>query len=278
MENKKNKSLVVMIVVLSIVIVGLCIFIAYDKGIIFNKKSSDNVSDNKENKDSDDNKKDSEVKVDDESDGINNTDNTNNTVKELDINSSLVKQLYKKVSPYVDSDYSLWLYDYKDFYSDKATEEEKMKVVGMNLTQNVYTDNSGAPAKLDDFTILTTGKNGEAYTREYVDSIYKDIFGSSSVLNKDVRIFLNSNMLVYISSLDKYYKYGTEGTGGYNSYRNPKLIKAVQNGSELKIYESVEIYDDPINDTVKTSDCEFVYTFKIDSQNKYIFYSRVENK
>ena len=153
-----------------------------------------------------------------------------------------------------------------------------MKVVGMNLTQNVYTDNSGAPAKLDDFTILITGKNGEAYTREYVDSIYKDIFGASSVLNKDVRIFLNSNMLVYISSLDKYYKYGTEGTGGYNSYRNPKLIKAVQNGSELKIYESVEIYDDPINDTIKTSDCEFVYTFKIDSQNKYIFYSRVENK
>lgn len=291
MENKKQKSTgkTVAIIILVVLLVCSLGYIAYDKVL---SKSL--------NKD--------KTEIDEKS----------NKVEKLDVNSRLVKNLYHNVSTGEMSEEESscvfnFMYPSSDnpddvnFYVDKANEEQKMKILSRLLSeeeQKMYFDEKSLiPERIpeiDGFISFSSSISNENqslkgneryYTKDYIERLYKKLYGENATLDTSVPIYGVCSLYKYISSVNKYIlyvnEYGCGGTCG-NSASYATLTKAEKNGKELKIYEKVtEIVTSDFDTeesgkkvSYKNGDilgyANFVYTFKLEDDGMYSFYSRVK--
>lgn len=271
MEEKKktNKGFIAVIIILVLLLVGSIGFIVYDKLLV-----TDSVSSEK-----------SDVKDD------NKSDVKDSKEKELDINSRLVQSLYNKVT-IKNSD---WLYYDKNTnfnVNSDGVERIKMNLVGINLNDKNHnyidcTDNNGIPANSSDgyFSVCSANKQWQAsdlqsgYSRSYIESVYKDLFGSDVKLDKTQPIYIGQfscEAYHYVESLDQYVRYLAECGGATCNQITTKLTKAVKNSNEIKIYESFEDIGCGSEDPKKNY--TYVYTFELDEDGMYNFVSRVAEK
>lgn len=280
-KEKKVNGKIVVIIILSVLLLAAVSYIGYD--ILFVKEES-SIGNQKSNK----NRKSTKE-------------------KELDIHSRLVQTLYHKVTSdengwtifwrYADAgvNYSHGDLSLTDFNINNASEEVKMKLVELNLKdaekQWIECSTANIPKQVDVYRSvcyaneLDITHNGSqyGYTKSYVESIYKELYGTHAELDTSVDIYTDMNTvgkLVYINSLDMYVFYqteggGTSGPGGYST----KISKATSNGKTIKIEQAVtktEYQDDssPISPII--SNYTLVYTFRLDSDGMYNFISRVK--
>ena len=290
MENKKQgKGLVVALVMFIIICLGLIAYILYDKGIILEKEevTKQEITE----------KKTEQVKE-----------------KELDINSRLVKSLYNKVyngDKYQEGCYMNYIYahgeigKYSDFIVDTATEKEKMVIVGLNINEKeqTYIDCSQYESQIPDVqgevhrSICRNNKDHNTsdlevtYSKEYIESVYKDIYGQDAKLDTTVPIEMSVvgvERYYYVPAINKYVKYVVEGGGTCGPNGNTeKLVKATSNGNEVLIYAEVDeityeanaqgVY--VIEDTYKKENkYVVVYKFQKEEDGMYSFVSRTKEK
>ncbi len=221
------------------------------------------------------------------------------TIKEekIDINSRVVKNLYDMVSinSMNGSCYADWLYNDStsggDFIAAKD-EQIKMNIVGNNLAENerstidcsekipseVESENIKGYRSICAFNEALGSSDFEyIYSKEYIETIYKKIFGNNVKLNTSYPIFINHHKTLayyYVSSIDKYVLYRIDGGGscGLNS-TSLTIEKAIMKNDEIKIYEKANKYDES-NEEVETN----IYTFKLEDDGMYSFVSRVREK
>lgn len=209
------------------------------------------------------------------------------TEEELDINSPLVKLLYKEVSV---EDSDNWLYrDYvsqgeEDFYASKAPEKIKLQLIG-NILNNqkgdLITTNicSKAQLKIGNYTRKCEYSNYESmYTKDFVESIYKLVYGKDANLDTTIDInvdAMDSSIYHYDNDLQVYLPYQTGGLGGTASHNYEyQILKATKTGNQIKITEHSKItqYSD-----MSVTEANYTYTFEADD-GYYKFVSRVKEK
>ena len=276
-EKKKGKGSLIVIILLVIVILGLVGYICYDKGVIL-KTNTKEVEDKNVKKDSNEEKEEN-----------------------LDINSRLVQSLYNKVA-INDECLSGYLYeDNETITLDNIETHTKSRLIGRNLGLkdrkyiNCSSLGSAVPESKDNDYISICSLNQKynsydneyAYDKNYVEYVYKSIFGTNAKLDTSIAIEVlgENEFYYYIESLDKYVLYRADGYGGScSSKTTEKLTKAVKNGSKIVLTENVTIiYDDPGNDNIhgtaddikdKKKSTDYVYTFKLEDDGMYSFVSR----
>lgn len=279
-KEKKSKWSLVVIIILIILLLGACAYIGYDKFFVKEKTNIGSVKNNK-----------------------------NSRKKEnLDVNSRLVQSLYNKVSTGLigksSSCYVNYMYGHGDndnsFYSDKADEQQKMRLVGNLLSESFESLEYDGDSNLIPDTINTTSdyleynsiyamnrkynENKEEifYTKDYVEMIYKSIFGKDAKLDTSVPIimsFYSGELYYYVSALDKYVLYVADGIGGEcpeEAYA--ELVKATKDDKDLKIYEKVTTinFNSESTETGEKAESNYVYTFELEDDGMYKFVSRVK--
>lgn len=293
---EKKKSSIGYIIVIILLFLGFGGYILVDQGIIkldvFNKKE--------------------EVKEEKKED----------KKEELDINSRLVQNLYNMVTTKGINSFSTnWIYSsYKNvndknkesFYANKASEEIKMNIVGINLDSSnrklVSCDNTNisipgvykeAPFDHEYGMLYTHCEYNEMqreynlnkspqsvynyyYDRSYVETVYKTIFGKDAKLDTSAFIATNEyrgNNYVYVEEYDAYYEYIKEvgGTAGPESYE-PSISSAFKEGKKLNIYEDVKrtTYENEDLSKPIVEEFYYVYTFELEDDGMYKFVSRVK--
>lgn len=281
-KEKTSNGKIVVIIILSVLLLVAVSYIGYD--ILFVKEES-SIGNQKLNK----NRKSTKE-------------------KELDIHSRLVQTLYHKVTSdengwaifwrYADTDVDFYHGDLSltDFNINKTSEEVKMKLVALNLKdaekQWIECSTANIPKQVsDDYKNvcyaneigITHNDSQYGYTKSYVESIYKELYGNHAELDTSVDIYTDMHAvrkLVYINSLDMYVFYqidsgGLSGPGGYST----KISKATSNGKTIKIEQAVtktEYQDDSTPISPIISNYTLVYTFRLDSDGMYNFISRVK--
>lgn len=274
---EKKKSSIGYIIVIILLILGFGGYILFDQGLIkldaFNKKSEVKEEAKKE---------------------------------ELDVNSRLVQSLYNMVTDSDDS-YSYtkyWVYSdrgedqgkIKDFFVDKASEEMKMNIVGLNLSESdkntELCSDISIPAKKDGryslcelHRLYDSGMSRETYyTRSYIETLYKTIFGKDAKLDTSVSIatdWARGSAFNYIEEYDAYFEYQAEGVGGTfppGGYEGV-VAKALKDEDKLIIYENVKFtsyqdYDESNQPNI--DEFYYVYTFELEDDGMYKFVSRVK--
>ena len=289
-QNKNgNKGLIVFLVLLILIILGLVGYICYDKKLIFN--------DNK----------------------VTSSSNKLGKEQSLDINSRLVQTLYNSVTPIDESCFRYSIYGMvqdNDYIVDEVSEKDKMALVKHNLKNNYYETVSCTDVNVPD--TLSINVNGtdinyysscsvndpnadqstpieqrfieKEYSKEYVETIYKSLFGKDAKLDTNVPITSSyvPEAYVYNKDVDSYIKYAFAGGGtcGPVKYKD-KIEKAVLKGDTLKIYEKTDVttgpddtYDSNGNllkhEDATTSTNYHVYTFLRESDGMYKFVSRIK--
>ena len=274
MGEKKTKSTgkTVAIAILSILLVGAVGFIGYDKFII--KEDSTQSTNNKEK---------------------------NTSKEEIDINSRLVQSLYEKVSIEKKEGlcYNGLFHEGSDkIYANKMSNKEKMILVGnslLNSRKKIIDCNSNIPDSQGNEGYLFSAcylnnKNNTyeyqyAYEKDYIESVYKNIFGTKENFDTSEPI----NNYYYNETLNEYVEYLTEGgmesTCGDNDSTSLTLKKAFKTSSEIKLVELVNYtkredgpdgISETIDDIVTKTDYNYVYTFKLEDDGMYSFYSRIK--
>lgn len=271
MEKNRSTGKTVAIIILAVLLLGAVSYIGYDKFLVNEKSVSSNEKKSENSK---------EV--------------------ELDIDSRLVKSLYNKVSTGESSkeeancNYNyMYGYDYdsnsyKDFYVDKATEEQKMEILSLQLN-SAKMDSSlcseiSIPDKMNDdtgeyFSECSVNKDGvqSYYNKSDIEILYKNLYGKDATLDTSNSIYegpIRVHTYKYIDNLDKYIQYSHE-TGGtcgpIGMYGT--ITKAIKTADSIKIYEKVTIIDGEKNTTTNQN---YIYTFKLDSDGMYNYVSRVK--
>ena len=273
-KEKKSKGSLVVIIILIILLLGACAYIGYDKFFV---KKDNQVSNNNENK----------------------------GVEKLDVNSRLVQSLYNRVSTGLIGKTSSCSLNYmyitgnrmevEDFYSDKASEQQKMKLVGNLLSESfrIFANEEETipdTINVDDYgeykNAYVTNKELNSqyqetyYTKEYVEAVYKSVYGKNAKLDTSAPIVMDSyggEIYYYVPSIDKYALYVTVTGQVCPQEAYTELVKATKSDKELKIYEKiVTIKNDDIIDAGDTADSNYVYTFELEDDGMYKFVSRVK--
>lgn len=269
---EKKKSSIVYIIVIILLILGFGGYILVDQGIIkldiFNKKEEVKEEKKKDKK------------------------------EELDINSRLVQNLYNSISYDVNNWGKYWMFEDDatksngevDYFVKNASEYTKMKLVSIN-----FVEHKKGSAKCDDINIPAQDKDGRLsicalnstmsasdiqhfYSREYVESLYKSLFGKDAKLDTSIPIQISyypTTVYNYVESEDAYFEYYIEfGAGFTEGGYSTELFKAEKKGQNIYIYEEVtavrqggSIIDDNFN---------FIYTFELEDDGMYKFVSRVK--
>jgi len=179
---------------------------------------------------------------------------------------------------------------YKDFYVEKATEEQKMLILSLQLNREgtgvLVCGDLSIPDKMNDYPskcsydkIVNKDENSFEYyyDKKDIETIYKDLYGKDVKLDTSKPIYVTpyrAYAYMYIDNLDKYIQYVIE-TGGVcgpiGMYGN--ISKAIKTSDSIKIYEEVVIKDGEKDTTTKQN---YIYTFKLDSDGMYNYISRVK--
>ena len=246
-----------------------------------------------------------------EASNVKNEESKTSTTEDLDINSRLIQYLYNEVTEdESESSNTGWegastenneIVYTKDFiHNDSQTSDVDLRLLARNLDDvKNYVPSSEAPtvngrknhaSRYDSSGEIDLGAT--YYTRKYVETQYKLLFGKDAKLDTSKPIQMDVfaiEELHYDSKSDNYYSQYIEGGGtcgpGGTSY---KISKATRSGDEIKIYQDVEeiSYKEGANGTVEETDAtrqvddkyKFVYTFKLADDGMYNFVSRTKEK
>ena len=215
--------------------------------------------------------------------------------EELDVHSRLVQHLYYGVTHdvLVPSCTGLWEYVAggdeslrTTFNAETAPEAAKMQIVGMHLNNDMGTiiENSQVP---DQPNVSGPGANASSYlgrylTKDYVEYIYKSIFGQNATLDTSIPIELSAyrvNAYIFDEATQRYYLYyrNSGGTCG-NVGSTYVLQKATHVGNTIKIYQYGEDLetDNQGQPSSVTAKYYYVYTFEKESDGMYRFVSRTK--
>ena len=278
-KKKINKGLVIIIIIFALIILVLIGYICYDKGIIFNKSEISSTETENEKK---------------------SNSTTEETTKEenLDINSRLVQYLYNLVSN--DTDNYNWTNGWefwnnsgdkreKEFDIATATEQVKMTLVGRNLKERhkeFLTCDSSIPDSTTDsnHSICYENKRNDyhygnqyGYSKSYVESIYKELFGKDANLDTNTPIYAFwtvNGSYYYNKTVDKYVLYLSEGGGTAAAGEKYTLASAKRIDNQIIITQNVEYsaLDNPVENY------KYIYTFETEDDGMYRFVSRVKEK
>ncbi len=255
MEKKKNTSTII-IVVLLVLLLALGGYLAYDK--VISKK----LTEPKENNVLDDKDKEEEKEE------IN-----TNTEENLDVNSRQVLELYNLVVDKGNSVPHKYFDDTKDEeLASSMSEKAKMLLIYHNFTNYDFKHiNCSNVSPMGNFNCNDTINYKNSISKTDVERIYKRIFGPTAGLDTSVEIELSYfEKFIYNSSLDSYIRYTTVGGGEIGSSTNTSITKAVKKNDTIEIYEHVVTTF--VDNRVTTND--YIYTFKLDNDGIYTFYSR----
>ena len=251
---KKSTIVIVLLIVLVLALGG---YIAYDKIYLKENTETTNTSNKNENKEEEEEKEDEEIS--------------------LDVNDRLVQELYSLV---VDKEnyypHHYFNLDVDEELVSTMSEEKKMQLIYHNFSNFKYTSCQNInPQKIDNFTCSDTTRN--TISKDEVERIYKKVFGKNAQLNTATEIKTSSlemEKYVYNSNLNAYISYAIEGGGTGNSITTTTITRATKKDDELKIYEHVTIK--VLDGTSEEHD--YIYTFKLEDDEMYSFYSRVKEK
>lgn len=228
------------------------------------------------------------------------------SVEELELNGRLVQYLYNKVDSGNNSSwYKYWQYDDSHnnnkinptdaFYVKDASDIVKLQILSLNLEESkrqyiTGDDLAKVPAESNGLMNAPTYANyvnnqsmasQYAYKSEYIDSLYKELYGSDLTPSRSVPIYMDVYKItayIYNESLDMYVLYrgiggGTTGPGGYTT----KLTKATKNGTTVEIYEEVTKAEYASSDSAPTTTTNTVkYTFEQETDGLYKYISRTK--
>ena len=255
--EKKNNGVVIFLIVVVILLVGYITYISFGK---VTNKTETVTSDEK--------------RID--------SDSKNET---LDINSSLVQDLYNKVVLTGDSYYKYWFYNDSDNYQvSSASESSKMALVYHNLKKSDFTTIQNTADIKKNVTI-----NNRSYTLqessstgfipyERVEQTYKELFGGSNTLDKSELMRVGPYIIeyyIYDESVNGYLYYLTEGSGTTGSFYHGTVTKAERVGDTIVITEKVDFSENTDGKGTITSTTNYQYTFKL-LNDTYSFISRVK--
>lgn len=200
----------------------------------------------------------------------------------LDVNSRLVKRLYNMVYDERYGKSTSWIYPKQEkILVSELSSEARLALVFSNIDYSdmkyAYNVCSSNP------TINISGKeyvcnDKGSYTiinKTVVDRVYKELFGSNAVISEQENYMFTdiSKGNVYVKSAGDYWVLYTTIAGNIGAYNTQRTItKAVQTDKELKIYETIVITDPESKSTKE----EVIYTFKLEDDGMYTYYSREE--
>ena len=208
--------------------------------------------------------------------GLINRDKTpknNNTSVEISKDDVLIQSLYSKVHDFNSSE-PFWMYqNERGSLISNMTESNKMSLVYINLKVSDFsTVECSSVNKIPDN--YTCNEKTKSIKLSDVDRVYREIFGNASKINTSAIIktdIYSNEIYSYVDDFDSYVLL---------TNKNPKTISGVSNykytlekvdisNNEIKIYEE-------ITDSSKTSNNvdNYIYTFKLDSNGLYTYYSR----
>lgn len=213
----------------------------------------------------------------------------------LDIHSRLVTSLYNKVKSHQGSCLSTWVFGRNEFDLNTTKEENKMRIVSNNLSEGarirINCGNgsqdpivSKIPNKIGNNTSAceqsrTYGESFDefGYKREYIEALYKELFGSKQKLDtsEEIPIVASSfGYLIYVESLDMYIFYPVITGFTCGTIDQFELVSAEKVGNEIRLSEKYIMSDMQDDGTVKKQELKFMYTFKLESDGMYSFVSR----
>lgn len=209
--------------------------------------------------------------------------NTSTKEETLDVNSSLVQDLYNKVVLTGDTYYKYWFYNDSDSYQvSSASESSKMALVYHNLKKSDFTtiqNTTGIQKSItlnnNNYTLQESSSTG-FIPYERVEHTYKELFGSSNTLNKSepMRVGpLITEYYIYDASVNGYVDYLTVGGGATASFYHGSVTSAKKTGDTIVITEKVDFSDNDDGTGKITSTENYYYTFKL-SGDTYSFVSR----
>lgn len=262
--EKKNNGVVIFLVVVVVLLLGYIGYTSFGK-----------VTNKNETVTSDKDRVDSGSK--------NNTPTTKDET--LDINSSLVQNLYNKVVLTGDNFYKYWFYNDSDNYQvSSASESSKLALVYHNLKKSdfsVIQDATNIKKTISlndsDYTLQENSPTG-FIPYERVEQTYKELFGSSDTLNKSEPMRVGPYVIeyyVYDESVNGYVDYLTVGGGATGSFYHGTVTGAVRTGDTIVITEKVDFSENADGTGKVTSTANYQYTFKL-SGDTYSFVSRVK--
>lgn len=268
--KKNNSGIIILSILLVLVILIFAFYVLFDQGII--KLGGAKVEE--------------EVKEE---------------VVEVNVKSRLVNYLYNSVANASDGNdwYRFWRYQngftdqLVDFYSKSAPEKVKMQLVAKNINDSfadyIYNCEDGFIPDNNEYGNSACWYRKEyneyramvSFEREYIESIYKQLFGSDAQLDTSVDFkadLIGASSYKYIPKYDRYFEYQTSGgvTTGPGGYVT-KLEKALKEGNKIYIYEDVVVEKYDGNDNkIGTENYYMVYTFELEDDGMYKFISRVK--
>lgn len=242
--EKTNRGMNVLVVFLLIVIIGLSVFIVYDKAL-----KENNINDEKDN-----------------------TEVTKPIVEELDVNSDFVQELYSKVF-YLESSFE------GDLFSDnikfalaknllKDTDIQKIKC--SQLSSDFKKQANATYCGEDNVSTI-------AISYDVLLKYAKEIYGNDVALNKNTVVdAYGIQQYIYNSDMNSFVLFNSNG-GGVDAFEaSYSLSSATKEDNKVYIIEDEKITDRE-NDKVTTK--KYKYTFELEKETgNYIIKSREEVK
>lgn len=259
-QESSNSKLFLVAIFLVLVFV---IYIAYQKGFILQSNKDTNNPNN------------------------NQTEKKKET-KSLKADSRLVTYLYNEVTYDVNSCVGMWEYtggtkNQNEFIADGGSEVIKMRLVGRLLAESnaKEIEVSKVPEKEKMEKVSPTQANSEYshyYTYDYVQSIYKQIFGEGARPDKEVGIEMDPAggvVYYYDKASSKYYPYyNLTGSECEKTKENTKIKKAEIKDNAIIIYQSGTWREEG-----KSADkYTYVYKFEKEADGLYKYVSRKVEK
>lgn len=256
---KKSTIIIVLLIVLVLALGG---YIAYDKIYLKEDTETTNTSNKSENKEEEEEKEDEEIS--------------------LDVNDRLVQELYSLVVDKSSNPHYYFDENKTEELASSMDEEKKMQLIYHNFSNSDYTYtncNNVNPETIENYScsLAQTNLQGKnSIPSANVERIYKKVFGTDAKINTAVIIKINNDLerYIYNSNLDTYVSFMRIGGGESYSSTTTTITKAIKKADEIKIYEHA--ITKRVDGT--TEEHDYYYTFKLEDDGMYSFYSRVKEK
>ncbi len=272
MEKKNNGGLIAIIIVLVIALLGVCFYVAYDKGLIFNNKE--------EVEEKEGNDEETNALVETELTTSTTINELNNIIKMIDPGCILYRQnIYRKVVLTHDDKMKITFESLVDNFVDLTAEEKQAKAysesievkkINVSEVKAQYKKLFGEePTELGDYGHCPT------YSYDSTNNVYYKVIGGCGGTCGYVPIsYINS----YTEDNDNIYVYVSVGEPMSYSGSDILFINCDVTGSSVCMSGNVRDYidfDNIINESNYQDFSEYKYTFKKNEDGTF-YYDKIE--
>lgn len=217
----------------------------------------------------------------------NNNESITKKEKKLDVNSRLVKNLYRIVYDDRKGNLDSWIYpDVDKLLISDMDPSDKLKLVISNMESANFLENDCNIIGSKTIIINRQKYMCDASIDGYIsiDNVlnkYTQLYGNSDDFDKTLSIVANgSGNAIFVYAVDKatnkegYYRYISANNNVGNYTYSRKLVKATETDGAIAITENIVITDN----AGQTKEENIVYTFTLADDGVYTYYSRVRNQ